>query len=71
MPNSCKGKSSWPELVNAPAEIAVKIIEKQNSSVKAIVVEEGSSVVTNFECGRVFVFVHKKTNNVTKTPRIG
>lgn len=65
------GKSSWPELVSAPGEIAEQIIVKENPFVKAIIVEEGSAVTADFRCNRVFVFVQKKTSIVIETPRIG
>ncbi|CAK9318710.1 unnamed protein product [Citrullus colocynthis] len=68
---TCKGKSSWPELVGKLGKDAEKIIEKENPLVNAIIVDEGSIVSFDFRCDRVWVWVCQKTNIVTRTPFIG
>ncbi|KAI4317969.1 hypothetical protein L6164_025789 [Bauhinia variegata] len=67
----CKGKTSWPELVGINAEVARKIIERENPNVKAISLPDDSTVVTPIiKCYRVRLFVDKQ-DVVTKTPIIG
>ncbi|KAI3928717.1 hypothetical protein MKW98_024318 [Papaver atlanticum] len=70
MSTECKGKSSWPELVGYSGRFAAAIIERQNKNVNAIVVPEGSGVILNFSCTRVWVWVNK-AGKVYKKPRIG
>ncbi|KAA8527724.1 hypothetical protein F0562_035407 [Nyssa sinensis] len=65
-----KGKSSWPELVGAKGETAVKTIEKENHKVNAEIVLEGSPGTADFRCDRVRVLVDKK-DNVLQVPVIG
>ncbi|XP_038714046.1 inhibitor of trypsin and hageman factor-like [Tripterygium wilfordii] len=64
------GKSSWPELVGTKGEVAEGIIERENINVNAIVVPEGSSVILDFRCDRVWVWVNKD-GVVYRVPRIG
>ncbi|CAK9318709.1 unnamed protein product [Citrullus colocynthis] len=71
MSTTCKGKSSWPELVGKAGKEAEKIIEKENPLVDAIIVDEGSMVILDFRCDRVWVWVDSKTGVVTRTPFIG
>ncbi|KAL5542160.1 hypothetical protein UlMin_009870 [Ulmus minor] len=63
-------KSSWPELVWVQGEVAVETIERENPSLNAIIVPEGSSVITNVDCSRVWVWVNAQ-NIVKKTPVVG
>lgn len=65
------GKSSWPELVGVTGDVAVKIIEKENRYVNAVIVEEGTFVTQDFRCDRVRVWVDKYTRIVITTPTIG
>ncbi|CAK9146377.1 unnamed protein product [Ilex paraguariensis] len=64
------GKSSWPELVGVQGETAVAIIERENPLVNAIIVPEGSFVIQDFRCSRVWVWVDKN-GTVYRVPRIG
>ncbi|XP_010932900.1 glu S.griseus protease inhibitor-like [Elaeis guineensis] len=66
----CTGKSSWPELVGVNGKEAEKIIEKENPAVDAIIVMVGESVVLNFSCERVWVWVDKD-GIVAQVPKIG
>ncbi|MQL96042.1 hypothetical protein Taro_028717 [Colocasia esculenta] len=67
---ACKGKSSWPELVGVKGTKAEATIERENYRVDAIIVSEGSSVITDFRCDRVWVWVNRH-GIVTRTPFIG
>ncbi|PNX89674.1 protease inhibitor, partial [Trifolium pratense] len=42
--NECQGKESWPELVGVEGKVAAATIEKENPSVNAIIVLEGTGV---------------------------
>jgi hypothetical protein len=53
------GKSSWPELLGVDGKCAVETIERENSLVEAIIVPEGSSIIEDFRCDRVWVWVDK------------
>lgn len=66
----CQGKSSWPELVGTSGEVAAATIERENTLVDAIIVKEGSSVIENFSCERVWVWVNCD-GIVISTPQIG
>ncbi|KAK4256382.1 hypothetical protein QN277_009256 [Acacia crassicarpa] len=70
MSEECRGKSSWPELVGVEGERAEAAIERENNLVDAIIVEEGSSVTTDFRCDRVWVWVNSD-GIVTRVPKIG
>ncbi|CAK9170974.1 unnamed protein product, partial [Ilex paraguariensis] len=65
---SCK--SSWPELVGVKGETAVTIIEGENPLVTGIIVPEGSAVIQDFRCDRVWVWVDKN-GIVYLVPKIG
>ncbi|KAI3472934.1 hypothetical protein Pfo_031309 [Paulownia fortunei] len=66
----CKGKESWPELVGFYGEVAVTIIEKENSAVTAIIVPPSQPFIPlDFRCDRVFVFVDDK-GIVERVPRV-
>ncbi|RZC51088.1 hypothetical protein C5167_019515 [Papaver somniferum] len=43
----CEGKSSWPELVGSSGESAAEIIERENTTVNAILVPKGSFVTAD------------------------
>ncbi|OWF37035.1 Glu S.griseus protease inhibitor [Mizuhopecten yessoensis] len=53
----CQGKYSWPELVGVSGEVAVKVIEKENSLVTAFILPINQPVGGPFFCNRVRVFV--------------
>ncbi|XP_031473796.1 inhibitor of trypsin and hageman factor-like [Nymphaea colorata] len=56
---TCKGKSAWPELVGKDGSTAEAIIKAENHRVNFVfTVQEGSSVIQNFDCRRVFVWVN-------------
>ncbi|CAO2826556.1 unnamed protein product [Amaranthus hypochondriacus] len=66
----CKGKSEWPELVNVNGHKAATIIERENPNVNAIVLPDGTAVIENFSCNRVWVWVDGE-ELVVRTPVIG
>ncbi|KDP21344.1 hypothetical protein JCGZ_21815 [Jatropha curcas] len=70
MASECEGKSSWPELLGANGKAAAATIEKENGNVDAILVKEGSSVILDFRCDRVWVWVNEN-GVVTRVPIIG
>ena len=67
---ACVGKSSWPELVGVQGTVAEATIERENSYVDAVIVPEGSSVILDFRCDRVWVWVDKN-GIVYRVPTIG
>ncbi|GFZ08769.1 hypothetical protein Acr_20g0005770 [Actinidia rufa] len=70
MSSECEGKSSWPELVGVEEKTAAATIERENPLVDAKIVPEGSFVIKNFLCTRVWVWVD--VNNIVKrVPIIG
>jgi hypothetical protein len=64
------GKSSWPELLGAEGKVAAATIERENPLVEAIIVPEGSMVILDFRCDRVWVWVDKR-GIVFQVPGIG
>ncbi|KAL6008531.1 hypothetical protein ACLOJK_034043 [Asimina triloba] len=76
MASSCDGKcflcrkSTWAELVNASGDAAKAVIERENTSVRAVIVEEGSFVDAQFRCDRVWVWVDAN-GDVVRVPKIG
>ncbi|KAL7123313.1 hypothetical protein ACP275_01G098700 [Erythranthe tilingii] len=70
MSDECKGKDSWPELIGVPGNVAVATIETENPLVNAIIVPPGNSVITDFRCDRVWVYVDDN-GNVKDVPFIG
>ncbi|KAK6137580.1 hypothetical protein DH2020_028677 [Rehmannia glutinosa] len=69
MSSECEGKSSWPELVGAPGEVAVATIERENPLVNAIIVRPGTIITPDIRCDRVRVFVDAN-GNVDRVPII-
>ncbi|PON83328.1 Proteinase inhibitor [Trema orientale] len=68
---AASNKSSWPELVGIQSEVAEKTIQKENPSVKAvIVVPEGSFVTLELRRDRVRLWVDQQ-GLVTRVPNIG
>ncbi|KAL7160369.1 hypothetical protein ABFS83_01G090700 [Erythranthe nasuta] len=70
MSTECRGKRSWSELVGVPGNVAATTIERENRLVNAIIVPPGNSIITDFRCDRVWVFVNGN-GNVTRVPSIG
>ncbi|KAI4313386.1 hypothetical protein L6164_026373 [Bauhinia variegata] len=66
----CLGKSSWPELLGANGEEAVKKIDKENPYVRAFVILKGTIVTMDYRCDRVRVWINKH-GVVVEVPRIG
>ncbi|KDP42132.1 hypothetical protein JCGZ_03189 [Jatropha curcas] len=64
------GKRSWPELLGANGKAAAALIEKENSNVNAIVLNEMSPVTPDFRCGRVRVVVND-CGVVVRVPIVG
>ncbi|THU72552.1 hypothetical protein C4D60_Mb04t13350 [Musa balbisiana] len=70
MQNICAGKYSWPELLGVEGEKAATIIESENPTVKARIVEDGKVVIQDFRCDRVWVWVDRH-GVVARVPHIG
>ncbi|XP_062150152.1 proteinase inhibitor-like [Alnus glutinosa] len=68
--DQCEGKNSWPELVGEQGTVAEATIERENSLVNAVIVEEGSFVTQDFRCDRVWVWVNEN-GTVCSVPTIG
>ena len=64
------GKKSWPELVGVQGTVAEARIERENPLVDAKIVPEGSVVIQDFRCDRVWVWVDKN-GVVYRVPIIG
>ncbi|CAO2826553.1 unnamed protein product [Amaranthus hypochondriacus] len=64
------GKKDWPELVGVDADVAAKIIEKENPNVKTEKILAGTPRIRNFSCARVWVDVNIK-DMVVEIPRVG
>ncbi|KAH7522174.1 hypothetical protein FEM48_Zijuj07G0110200 [Ziziphus jujuba var. spinosa] len=66
----CVGKYLWPELVGKDGKYAVATIDRENPSVKAMIVLEGSVVTQDFRCDRfssswfyvLYVFLGKRSS---------
>ncbi|KAG8382426.1 hypothetical protein BUALT_Bualt05G0076000 [Buddleja alternifolia] len=69
MSTDCQGKSSWPELLGAPGDLAVVTIERENPLVTANIAPPGSNVTTDVRCDRVRVYVDAH-GNVDRIPTI-
>ncbi|VVB02653.1 unnamed protein product [Arabis nemorensis] len=70
MSSECPGKNSWPELVGTKGEDAASVIERENSNVNAIVILDGTPVIQDFRCDRVWVRVNRY-GIVAKVPNAG
>ncbi|ESQ52564.1 hypothetical protein EUTSA_v10017502mg [Eutrema salsugineum] len=70
MSSECHGKNAWPELVGTNGEYAASVIEKENTSVDAVVILDGIPVTADFRCDRVRVRVDRN-GIVVKVPTIG
>ncbi|KFK36788.1 hypothetical protein AALP_AA4G170800 [Arabis alpina] len=70
MSSECPGKNSWPELVGTNGDYAASVIERENSKVNAIVILDGTPVITDFRCDRVWVRVNRN-RTVVKVPKAG
>ncbi|KZV24789.1 hypothetical protein F511_34762 [Dorcoceras hygrometricum] len=53
------GKSSWPELLGVPGEVAVRVIARENRKVSVQTVKDGMVVTADFRCDRVRVWLDK------------
>ncbi|KAI4979284.1 hypothetical protein ZWY2020_016037 [Hordeum vulgare] len=63
-------KSSWPEVVGAPSEVAKRKILSDRPDVRVLVAPVGSMVTTDFDDKRVRVFVNTR-GDVAQVPSIG
>ncbi|KAL6194843.1 hypothetical protein ACLB2K_035918 [Fragaria x ananassa] len=72
MAGQCVGKEDWPELLGAEGTVAKETIERENSTVKAEIVLEGTIVPADLVrvCDRVRVWVDT-CGIVTRVPTIG
>ncbi|KAG7574138.1 Proteinase inhibitor I13 potato inhibitor I superfamily [Arabidopsis suecica] len=70
MSSECPKKNSWPELRGTNGDYAAAVIERENPTVDAIVILDGSPVTADFRCDRVRVFVDRY-RIVVKTPTSG
>ncbi|CAN6439447.1 unnamed protein product [Victoria cruziana] len=71
MAQRCPGKEEWPELVGRDGSTAEAIIKAENPYVTTVdIVPKGSSVIHDFRCDRVFVWVDAN-NTIYLTPRTG
>ncbi|KAL8530342.1 hypothetical protein ACS0TY_007397 [Phlomoides rotata] len=68
--SNCPGKLTWPELVNENGEKAAQVIEKENMNVDAIVLKDGTPVIQDFRCDRVWVWVNDY-GVVVRVPSVG
>lgn len=63
-------KNSLPKLLGVLGVTAVEIIERENSLVTAIIVPLGSSIIPDFRCDSVWVYVDDIEISIT-VPHIG
>ncbi|KAK3172191.1 hypothetical protein Dsin_029820 [Dipteronia sinensis] len=67
---SCQGKDLWPELVGVRGEEAAVTIERENPTVSAEIILDGTIVTGLFLCTRVYVWVN--TSGIcVRVPMIG
>ncbi|CAM0954100.1 unnamed protein product [Alopecurus aequalis] len=64
-------KSSWPELLGAPSDVAKQKILSDRPDVTLIVLPVGSFADTQFDNKRVRVFVNSSGDDVAQVPTIG
>uniref|UniRef100_A0ACD5TYX7 Uncharacterized protein n=1 Tax=Avena sativa TaxID=4498 RepID=A0ACD5TYX7_AVESA len=60
-------KTSWPEVVGLTIKEAEAIILKDKPDANIVPVPVGSSVITDFQPNRVFIFI----DTVAEIPRVG
>ncbi|GMI66468.1 hypothetical protein like AT2G38870 [Hibiscus trionum] len=63
-------KKSWPELVGTKGESAKETIEKENSDLNVVVLQDGSATTKDLRPDRVRVFVDEN-GLVVRAPIIG
>ncbi|KAL9239726.1 hypothetical protein vseg_014020 [Gypsophila vaccaria] len=69
--DSCPGKNVWPELVGINGNVAAATIREENPNVvQATVLLDGTPVIENFRCDRVWVWVDD-CGLVVRIPTIG
>ncbi|KAL6006851.1 hypothetical protein ACLOJK_032347 [Asimina triloba] len=68
----CQGKTAWPELLGARAEMAKEIIERENKWVKVVFMVEGFERTMDYRCDRVFLWTAEyRTGVVVRVPTVG
>ncbi|RZC75312.1 hypothetical protein C5167_050790 [Papaver somniferum] len=73
----CSGKQEWPELLGAKPDIAKETIERENSLVRARLIEQGTYRILDFNCNRVWVWTSPKDQSgpdgvvVVEIPKVG
>ncbi|KAL2934635.1 Inhibitor of trypsin and hageman factor [Bienertia sinuspersici] len=71
MSSECPGKNAWPELVGEKGKKAAKIIKEENPYVVEVnVLPDGTPVIQDFRCDRVWVWVDCD-EKVVRTPMVG
>ncbi|CAA7052072.1 unnamed protein product [Microthlaspi erraticum] len=68
--SQCPPKNAWPELLGKDGHYATSVIERENRTVDAVVILDGSPVTADFRCDRVRVIVNSK-NIVVRIPVSG
>jgi hypothetical protein len=63
-------KSSWPELLGAPSNVAKQKILSDRPDVRVFVVPVGNSVTTEIDNKRVRIFIDS-SGDVAEVPAIG
>ncbi|KMT02819.1 hypothetical protein BVRB_8g194020 [Beta vulgaris subsp. vulgaris] len=71
MSSECPGKNVWPELVGEKGKVAAEVIQRENPNVTQVtVLPDGTPVILNFRCDRVWVWVDCE-ELVVRPPMIG
>ncbi|OWM66761.1 hypothetical protein CDL15_Pgr010413 [Punica granatum] len=66
----CPGKNCWPELYGTIGEKALAVIKRENPMVLPLIVKEGTPVIMDYCCDRVWVWVDN-SGVVVRVPTIG
>lgn len=66
-PCTVQGKNAWPELLGQNVEKAVSIIQKENPSLRPVVLNISQDVPDPVDCTRVLVFINDN-NQVALVP---
>ncbi|CAN4112249.1 unnamed protein product [Withania somnifera] len=66
-PCTVQGKSAWPELLGQNVEKAVSIIQKENPTLRPVVLNISQDVPDPADCTRVLVFINDN-NQVALVP---